>query len=102
MLGRASPLDQAHSIRASVLLIHGIETRPAAGGVGAPGEPLRELGREVDLLVIHDAGHVFQLQDRPKASNAWETTLSWLRQRLEPRSRDGVGSHVGFSYSRAG
>jgi len=85
MLGRASPLDQAHSIRAPVLLIHGDrDTTTPLEESERLASRLRELGREVDLLVIHDAGHVFNFKDRAKASNAWGTTLSWLRRRLEP------------------
>jgi len=85
MLGRASPLDQAHSIRASVLLIHGDRdaTVPLEESERLASR-LRELGREVDLLVIHDAGHVFNFKDSAKASHAWEIMHSWLRRRLEP------------------
>ena len=85
MLGRASPLDQAHSIRASVLLIHGDrDTTVPLEESERLATRLRELGREVDLQVIHDAGHVFNFKDGAKASDAWETALSWLRRRLEP------------------
>jgi carboxymethylenebutenolidase len=84
MLDRASPLDQAPSIRASVLLVHGDRdaTAPLEESERLANR-LRELGRNVDLLVIHDADHVFNFKDRAKASEAWEATLAWLRRCLE-------------------
>jgi hypothetical protein len=44
---------------------------------------LRELGREVELVTITDAGHVFNFRDRNKASAAWNATLRWLDSHLE-------------------
>ena len=45
---------------------------------------LRELGREVELVVIPDAGHVFNFRDREKARVAWEATRAWLDRHLAP------------------
>jgi carboxymethylenebutenolidase len=88
MLSRASPLDQAPSIRASVLLVHGDrDTTAPLEESERLASRLRELGRDVDLVVIHDAGHVFNFKDRARASEAWEATIAWLRRRLEDPSK---------------
>jgi hypothetical protein len=41
---------------------------------------LRELGREVELVVIPDAGHVFNFRDREKAQAALGGDLPSARQ----------------------
>ena len=62
-----------------MLLIHG--DRDTSAGLGESerlARRLRELGREVELLVIDDAGHVFNFEDREKAALAWQAALAWL------------------------
>lgn len=99
-LRRASPYWQAESITVPVLLVHG--DRDGSAGVEESrrlAQRLAELRRPVQLLVIHDAGHVFNFRDRRQAELAWEATLRFLDRHLQiakgclPPSR----SHPGFA-----
>lgn len=74
---RASPLRQAERIKAPVLLIHGDRdtSAPLAESLRLQAR-LVELGREVDLLVVEDAGHVFNFKNREQARQAWEASPS--------------------------
>lgn len=84
-MARASPLRQAEAIRAPVLLVHG--DRDTSAGLAESermAARLEELGREVELVVIPDAGHVFNFRDREKARAAWEATRAWLDRHLRP------------------
>ncbi|HEX7185488.1 MAG TPA: dienelactone hydrolase family protein [Thermoanaerobaculia bacterium] len=88
MLARASAFRQVEAIRAPVLLIHG--ERDTSAGVGESERlerRLKELGREVELLVIPGAGHVFNFRDRDKAETAWTATRAWLDRYLRPSSK---------------
>jgi dienelactone hydrolase len=78
-LARASAMRQVEALRAPVLLIHGERDRSAGLNESVRlAERLRELNREVELVVIPDAGHVFNFRDREKARKAWEATIQWL------------------------
>lgn len=86
MLRRASPMTYVESIRAPVLLVHG------ADDTSAPLEEskrleraLRERGREVELIVVPNAGHVFNFRQPEEARRTWDQTLDWLRRHLSPR-----------------
>jgi dipeptidyl aminopeptidase/acylaminoacyl peptidase len=79
LLARASPLLRADRIAAPVLLIHGDRDRSA--GVEQSrrlAERLHELGREVELLEVPGAGHVFNFRNLEQAELAWKATLRWL------------------------
>jgi len=79
LLARASPLRHAERIRAPVLLIHGDRDRSA--GVEQSrrlAARLRELGREVELIEVPGAGHVFNFRNLEMAKLSWEATLRWL------------------------
>jgi dipeptidyl aminopeptidase/acylaminoacyl peptidase len=41
---------------------------------------LRDRGREVELIVVSGAGHVFNFRQPDEARRAWEATLDWLRK----------------------
>jgi dipeptidyl aminopeptidase/acylaminoacyl peptidase len=88
MLDRASAYKQAESIRAPVLLIHGDEdtSAPLAESERLAGR-LRELGRPVELLVIEDAGHVFNFRETEQARRAWEAAVGWLGEHLKTPGR---------------
>lgn len=87
MLARASPLKQAERIEAPVLLIHGDrDTTAAIGESRRLAGRLAELGREVELLEIEDAGHVFNFRDARQAALAWESAVAWLDRYLAPGS----------------
>lgn len=84
-LTRASPLRQAERIEAPVLLIHGDrDTSAEIGESRRLAARLRELGREVELVEIEDAGHVFNFRDTRQAARAWEAARAWLDRYLEP------------------
>jgi dienelactone hydrolase len=87
LLRRASPLRQADSIKAPVLLVHG--SRDGSAGVEESrrlANRLAELGRPVELLVIAGAGHVFNFRDRRQASVAWDATLAFLARHLRGKA----------------
>lgn len=87
-LDRASPLPKAETITAPVLLIHG--DRDTSAGVSQSERllaRLRELDREAELLVVADAGHVFNFRDRDLARMAWDKALDWLDRHLAARPR---------------
>ncbi|HXZ92084.1 MAG TPA: dienelactone hydrolase family protein, partial [Burkholderiales bacterium] len=80
MLRRASPMTYVDSIRAPLLLIHGADDTSAGVEESSRLErALRERGREVELLVVPGAGHVFNFRDPEPARRAWDATLEWLR-----------------------
>ena len=86
MLRLGSPMTYVDSLRAPILLVHG------ADDTSAPLEEsrrleraLRDRGREVELLVVPGAGHVFNFHQRDLAQPAWDATLDWLGRHLSPR-----------------
>ena len=83
MLRRASPMTYVESIRAPVLLIHGADDTSAPVGESRRLErALRDRGRDVELIVLPGAGHVFNFRQAEEARRAWEATLDWLRKYL--------------------
>jgi dipeptidyl aminopeptidase/acylaminoacyl peptidase len=90
MLRLASPMSYVDSLRAPVLLIHG------ADDTSAPVEESRRLeralkgrGREVGLIVVPGAGHVFNFRQPEEARQTWDATLDWLRKYLSPTTSPG-------------
>ena len=83
MLRLASPMTHVDAIRAPVLLVHGAADTSAGVEESRRLErALRDRGREVDLIVVPGARHVFNFRDREQARGAWDATLDWLRRRL--------------------
>jgi dipeptidyl aminopeptidase/acylaminoacyl peptidase len=83
MLRLASPMTHVDSLRAPVLLVHGAEDTSAPVEESRRLErALRERGRDVELVVVTGAKHVFNFRDAQQARGAWDTTLEWLRKRL--------------------
>ena len=83
MLGRASPYYVADAIQAPVLLVHG--ERDATAPVEESrrmAERLQALGKDVRLLVIPGAVHVFNFRQRREAALAWDATLRWFDEHL--------------------
>ena len=85
MLHRASPMTYVDTLRAPVLLVHG------ADDTSAPVEDSRRLeralaarGRDVQIIVVPGAGHVFNFKDPEAARRTWDATLDWLRAHLAP------------------
>jgi dipeptidyl aminopeptidase/acylaminoacyl peptidase len=93
ILARASPLKQAERIRAPVLLIHGDRDTSVEVGESRRLEArLRELGRDVELIVIEDAGHAFNFKNVEKSRRAWQASLDWLDRHLMAEGMDGRGT----------
>jgi dienelactone hydrolase len=85
MLRRASPLRQAQSLEAPVLLVHGGRDRSASVEESRRlAQRLTEMGRPVELLLIPGAGHVFNFRDRDQARVAWDATVAFLDRHLRP------------------
>jgi dienelactone hydrolase len=83
MLRRASVMNYVDDIRVPVLLVHGADDTSAPLGESERlATALRDRGREVELLVIPEAGHIFNFKQPEQARRAWEATLEWLRGRL--------------------
>jgi dipeptidyl aminopeptidase/acylaminoacyl peptidase len=83
MLRLASPMTHVDSILAPVLLVHG------ADDTSAPVEEsrrleraLKERGRDVELIVVPGAGHVFNFRQPEEGRRAWDATLEWLKKHL--------------------
>ena len=83
-LAQASPFQQAEHIASPVLLIHG--DRDSSAGIVESRrleQRLQELGRDVQLLEIRGAGHVFNFRNAAKAGSAWEVALAWLDRHVK-------------------
>ncbi len=87
LLRRASPLLHAGKIKAPVLLIHGDRDRAADVTESQRlAERLAELDREVRLVVVPGAVHIFNFRQPDKAQLAWGLSLGWLSQHLLPHT----------------
>lgn len=83
LLRRASPLLHAERIKAPVLLIHGDRDRAADVTESQRlAERLAKLDREVRLVVVPDAVHIFNFRQPDKAQLAWGLSLQWLARHL--------------------
>jgi dipeptidyl aminopeptidase/acylaminoacyl peptidase len=85
VLRLGSPMTYVESLLAPILLVHG------ASDTSAPVEEsrrleraLRDRGREVELIVVPGAGHVFNFKQPAEAQRTWDATLDWLRRHLFP------------------
>lgn len=85
ILGHSSPLQQAQKIKAPVLLIHGDKdlTTPVEQSRQL-AERLTQLGREVELIEVPDAGHVFNFWSAERATPPWREALGWFDRHLRP------------------
>jgi dienelactone hydrolase len=87
VLRLGSAMTYVDVIRAPVLLVHGSDDTTAPPEESRRLErALRERGRDVELIIVPGAGHVFNFkqQERQLARSAWDATLVWLEQRLSP------------------
>lgn len=85
ILRRASPMTYVDSLRAPVLLIHGADDTSASVEESCRLErALAARGREVELLVVPGAKHVFNFSQPEQARRTWDATLDWLRKHLSP------------------
>ena len=85
MLRLASPMTYVESLQAPVLLIHGADDKSASVEESRRLErALKDRGREVELIVVPGAGHVFNFKQPEEARRTWDATLDWLRKYLCP------------------
>jgi len=85
MLRLASPMTYIDTLRAPILLIHGADDTSASVEESRRLErALHERGREVELMVVAGAGHVFNFKDPDRARRTWDATLRWLQKHLPP------------------
>jgi dienelactone hydrolase len=83
MLRLASPMTYVESLRAPVLLIHGDRDTSASIEESKRLErALKERRRDVELMVVPGAGHVFNFKEPEHARRTWEATLQWLGRHL--------------------
>jgi dienelactone hydrolase len=86
MLRLASPMTYVESLRAPILLVHGADDTSASVEESRRLErALVDRGRQVELIVIPGARHVFNFRQPEEGRRAWDATLDWLRKHLPPR-----------------
>lgn len=86
MLRLASPMTYVEALRAPILLIHGEDDTSASVEESRRLErALRDRGREVELVVVPGAGHVFNFKEPQEARRTWDATVDWLSKHLSPR-----------------
>lgn len=84
MLQLASPLHMAEYISAPVLLVHGVQDTLA---FPEESERLAEHlpAATTKLLLVPDAGRLFNFHQPEQATLAWDATLEWLDRYLRPK-----------------
>ena len=86
MLRMGSAMTYVDSLRAPILLVHGADDTSAPVEESRRLESaLRDRGRDVELIVVPGAGHVFNFKQHDLAERAWDATLDWLERHLPPR-----------------
>jgi dipeptidyl aminopeptidase/acylaminoacyl peptidase len=85
MLRLASPLPLAEFIRAPVLFVHGEDDTllPVEESLRM-AERLKASGATAEVLVVPDAGRLFNFRQPQQATEAWDATLAWLDRHLRP------------------
>ena len=83
MLRLASPMSYVDALQAPILLVHGdADTSAPLEESKRLERALRERGREVELIVVPGAGHVFNFREPEQARRTWDLTLAWLAAHL--------------------
>lgn len=86
LMDNASPLEQVDRIDAPVLLIHGDRDTSASSNESEKlADGLHAAGKDVELMIVEDAGHVFNFKNESKAQLAWDRAASFLDRHLKPR-----------------
>lgn len=84
LLKKASPLNYADQINVPVLLVHGdADTAARYGESQKLYNKLKALNKDVELIIVPGAVHIFNFRQEQQAIFAWEKTLSWLKQHLK-------------------
>jgi dipeptidyl aminopeptidase/acylaminoacyl peptidase len=87
MLRLASPMTHVDSLQAPILLVHGeADTSASVEESRRLERALKERGREVELIVVPGATHVFNFKEpKAQAQRVWDTTLEWLQAHMAAR-----------------
>ena len=79
----ASPVYMAEFIRAPVLFVHGADdTLLPVEESERMAERLKASGGTTEVLVVPDAGRLFNFRQSRQATQAWQATLAWLDRHL--------------------
>ncbi len=83
----ASPLYMAEYVRAPVLFVHGAQdTLLPPDESTRMAERIRAAGGTAEVLVVPDAGRLFNFRQPQQAATAWRATVEWLGRYLRPTS----------------
>jgi dienelactone hydrolase len=90
MLRLASPMSMAEFVRAPVLFVHGAkDTLLPPEESERMAERLKASGATTEVLVVPDAGRLFNFSQPQQATHAWQATLAWLDRYLHPAAPTG-------------
>jgi len=81
----ASPISMAEYVRAPVLFVHGArDTLLPPEESERMAERLKANGGVTEVLLVPDAGRLFNFRQRQEATKAWQATLAWFDRYLRP------------------
>lgn len=84
ILANASPMSHVGNIRVPVLLVHGdADTSAPLEESIRLQKKLQQQHKEVELLVVPEAVHIFNFRQEQQAKFAWTYTLKWLQRNLK-------------------
>jgi dienelactone hydrolase len=90
MLRLASPLFVSEAIRAPVLFVHGADdTLLPVAESQRMAERMKAAGGTAEVLVVPDAGRLFNFHQTEQASEAWNATVAWFDRYLRPATFAG-------------
>jgi dipeptidyl aminopeptidase/acylaminoacyl peptidase len=90
MLRLASPMTMAEFVRAPVLFVHGAQdTLLPPEESERMAERLRASGTITEVLLVPDAGRLFNFREPQQATQAWQATLAWLDRYLRKTAPTG-------------
>ena len=86
----ASPLYMAEYIRAPVLFVHGADdTLLPPEESKRMAERMKSSGGTSKVMLVPDAGRLFNFREPHQATEAWQATLSWLDRYLRAPAAAG-------------
>jgi dienelactone hydrolase len=86
----ASPLSMAEYVRAPVLFIHGArDTLLPAEESERMAASLKASGDTTEVMLLPDAGRLFNFRQPQDATKAWQATLAWFDKYLRSTSQPG-------------
>jgi dienelactone hydrolase len=90
MLRLASPMSMVEFVRAPVLFVHGADdTLLPPEESERMAERLKASGVPTEVLLVPDAGRLFNFRQPQQATEAWRATLAWLERYLRSPTPTG-------------